>query len=69
MPPDSLDVAVAYQNFCNIIRKQPKRPSHVVIETIIIHVGMQSVNHSTQLAVSPGRHLNFGYFDSFTCQT
>ena len=35
LPTDSLDVNVAYQDFCNVIKKQPKRPSHAVIKTII----------------------------------
>ena len=45
LPPDSLDVDAAYQDFCNII-KQPRRLSHVGIETTIFRVGMQSVNPS-----------------------
>ena len=45
LPPDSLDVDVAYQDFCNTI-KQPKRLSHVDIEITIFRIGMQSVNPS-----------------------
>ena len=45
LPPDSLDVDAAYQDFCNTI-KQPKRLSHAVIEITIFRVGMQSVNPS-----------------------
>ena len=43
---DSLNVDAAYQDFCNTIRKQPKRLSHTGIEITIFHVGMQSVNPS-----------------------
>ena len=46
LPPDSLDVDAAYQDFCNTLRKQPKRLSHADIEITIFRVGMQSVNPS-----------------------
>ena len=46
LPPDSLDVDAAYQDFCTPLRKQPKRLSHAGIETTIFRVGMQSVNPS-----------------------
>ena len=36
LPPDLLDVDAAYQDFCNIINKAPKRPSHAVIETTTV---------------------------------
>ena len=46
LPPDSLDVDAAYQDFCNTIKKAAKRPSHAGIEITIFRVGMQSVNPS-----------------------
>ena len=46
LPPDSLDVDAAYQNFCNTIKKAAKRLSHAGIEITIFRVGMQSVNPS-----------------------
>ena len=46
LPPDSLDVDAAYQDFCNTIKKQPKRLSYAGIEITIFRVGMQSVNLS-----------------------
>ena len=46
LPPDSLDVDAAYQDFCTPLRKQPKRLSHAGIEITIFRVGMQSVNPS-----------------------
>ena len=42
----------AYQDFCNTIRKQPKRLSHAGIEITIFRVGMQSVNPSIKLSCS-----------------
>ena len=42
--PDSLDVDAAYQDFCNTIKKAPRRLSHTGIEITIFHVGMRSVN-------------------------
>ena len=39
-------------------RKQPKRPSHAVIETTIFHVGIQSVNPSTQYSPSLLRQIS-----------
>ena len=47
-PPDSLDVDPAYQDFCNTIKKQPKRLSHASIEITIFRVGIQSVNPSIE---------------------
>ena len=44
LPPDSLNVDAAYQDFCNTIKKAAKRLSHVSIEITIFRVGMQSVN-------------------------
>ena len=46
LPPDSLDVDAAYQDFCNTIKKAAKRLSHAGIEITIFRVGMQSVNPS-----------------------
>ena len=46
LPPDSLVVDAAYQDFCNTIKKEPKRLSQAGIETTIFRVGMQSVNPS-----------------------
>ena len=46
LPPDSLDVDAAYQDFCNTIKKAAKK-------TIpIFRVGMQSVNPSIKLSCS-----------------
>ena len=45
LPPDSLDVDAAYQDFCNTI-KQPKKLSHAGIDITIFRVGMHSVNPS-----------------------
>ena len=46
LPPDSLDVDAAYQDFCNIIKKAAKKLSHAGIEITIFRVGMQCVNPS-----------------------
>ena len=46
LPPDSLDVDAAYQDFCNIIKKAAKKTIHAGIEITIFRVGMQSVNPS-----------------------
>ena len=46
LPPDSLDVDAAYQDFCNTIMKAPKRLFHACIEITIFRVGMQSVSPS-----------------------
>ena len=46
LPPDSFDVDETYQDFCNTIKKQPKRLSHAGIEITIFRVGMQSMNSS-----------------------
>ena len=40
LPPDSLDVDVAYQNFCNTIKKAAKKTIHAGIEVTIFRVGM-----------------------------
>ena len=48
LPPDSLDVDLAYQNFCNAIKTQhPKILSHAVVEISTYRVGMQSARTST----------------------
>ena len=44
LPPDSLDVNAAYQDFCNTIKKAAKKTIHADIETTTFRVGMQSVN-------------------------
>ena len=49
LPPDSLDVNVAYQGFYNIIKKAAKKTIHVVIKTTIFCVGMQNVNLFVEL--------------------
>ena len=46
LPPDSLDVDAACQDFCNTIKKELKRLSQAGIETTIFRIGMQSVNPS-----------------------
>ena len=46
LPPDSLDMDAAYQDFCNTIKKAAKRLSRAGVEIIIFRVGMQSVNPS-----------------------
>ena len=46
LPPDSLDVDAAYQDFCNTIKKAAKKTIHAGIEITIFRVGMQSVNPS-----------------------
>ena len=46
LPPDTLDVDAAYQDFCNTIKKAAKKLSHAGIEINIFRVGMQSVNPS-----------------------
>ena len=46
LPPDSLDVDVAYQDFCKTIKKAAKKTTHAGIEITIFRVGMQSVNPS-----------------------
>ena len=52
LPPDSLDVDAAYQDFCNTIKKAAKKLSHAGIEITIFRVGMQSVNPSIKLFCS-----------------
>ena len=42
LPPDSLDVDAAYQDFCNTIEKAAKK----TIKITMFRVGMQSVNPS-----------------------
>ena len=51
LPPDTLDVDAAYQDFCDTIKKAA-RPSHAGIEITIFHVGMQSVNPSIECSCS-----------------
>ena len=46
LPPDSLDVDAAYQDFCNTIKKAAKKTIPRGIEITIFRVGMQSVNPS-----------------------
>ena len=46
LPPDSLDVDAAYQDFCNTIKKAAKKLSHAGIEITMFRVEMQSVNPS-----------------------
>ena len=48
LPPDSLDVDAAYQDFCNTIKKAAKKTIPPVIDITIFRVGMQSVNLSTK---------------------
>ena len=52
LPSDSLDVDVAYQDFCNTIKKTAKKLSHASIEVTMIRVKMQSVNPSIKLSCS-----------------
>ena len=52
LPPDSLNVNAAYQDFHNIIKKAAKKLSHAGIETTIIRAGMRSVNPSIKLSCS-----------------
>ena len=40
LPPDSFDVDVAYQNFCNTIKKAAKKTIHAGIEITIFHIEM-----------------------------
>ena len=59
LPPNLLDVDVAYQDFCNITKKAVKKTSHAGIETTIFRAGMQSVNSSIERpTVSSGRQLD-----------
>ena len=46
LPPDSLDVNAAYQDFCNTIKKAAKKTIPPGIEITIFRVGMQGVNFS-----------------------
>ena len=52
LPPDSLYVHAAYQDFCNIIKKAVKKSISRVIETTIFRVGMQNVIPSIELSRS-----------------
>ena len=52
LPPDSLDVDAAYQDFCNTIKKPTKKTIPPGIEITIFRVGMQSVNPSIKLFCS-----------------
>ena len=46
LPPDSLDVDAAYQDFCNTIKKAAKKTIPRGIQITIFRVGMLSVNPS-----------------------
>ena len=46
LPPDTLDVDAAYQDFYNTIKKAAKKTIHADIEITMFRVGMQSVNPS-----------------------
>ena len=52
MPPDSLDVDTAYQDFCNTIKKAAKKTIPRGIEITIFRVRMQSVNPSMERSYS-----------------
>ena len=53
LPPDSLDVDAANQDFCDIIKKAAKRTFPCwYIKTIIFRAGMRSVNPSIELSCS-----------------
>ena len=58
LPPDSLDVDAAYQDFVTPLRKQPNRLSHAGIEITIFRVGMQSMNPSIKPSCSLLRETN-----------
>ena len=58
LPPDSLDVDAAYQDFCNTIKKASKGLSHTGIEITIFRVGMQSENPSIKPFCSLLRKTN-----------
>ena len=65
LPPDSLDVDAAYQDFCNTIKKAAKKTSfntglsnYAGIKQTIFRVGMQSVNPSIKLSCSLLRETN-----------
>ena len=52
LPPDSLDLDAAYQDFCNTIKKAAKKTTPAGIEITIFRVGMQSVNLSIKPSCS-----------------
>ena len=52
MPPDSLEMDAAYQDFCDIIKTQPKRLSDAGSEIAIFPAGMRSVNPWKELSCS-----------------
>ena len=59
LPPDSLDVDAAYQDFCNTIKKAAKKTIPHGIKITIFHVGMQkSVNPSIKPFCSLLRETN-----------
>ena len=58
LPPVSLNVDAAYQDFCNTIKKAAKKTNRVGIETTIFRAGMQSVNLSIELSFSLFRETN-----------
>ena len=62
LPPDSLDVDAAYQDFCNTIKKAAKKtiPRGYQNNYYMFRVGMQSANPFIKLSSSPLRNL-FGY--------
>ena len=57
MPPDSLDVDAAYQDFCNTIKKAVKKTIPRGYWNIIFRVGMQSVNPSIKPSCSLLREM------------
>ena len=56
LPPDTLDVDAAYQDFCNTIKKS-KQLSYAGIKITIFRVGMQSVNPSIKSSCSLLREM------------
>ena len=59
LPPNSLDVDAAYQNFCNIIKKATKKiiPRGYQDNYCMFRVGMQNVNSSIKLSFSLLREM------------
>ena len=47
LPPDSPDVDLAYQDFCNVIRTATKNSIHAVVEITTYRVGMLNARTST----------------------
>ena len=52
LPPDSLNVDAAYQDFCNIIKKAAKKTIHRGYRNNFIPCGMQSVNPFIEISCS-----------------